>query len=51
MIVGGDPNGYVFFTENFTQLHSKQITVHYWDELVKKSCEGCEVKRHKQNNT
>ena len=40
MIVGANPNGYVFFTRDlpiaFKTDHSQ-----LWDELVKKSCEGC----------
>ena len=40
MIVGADPNGYVFFTRAlpiaFKTDHSQ-----LWDELLKKSCEGC----------
>jgi hypothetical protein len=41
MVVTSDPFGYVFFVEKhpvaFKTDHNPM-----WDELVKKSCEGCE---------
>ena len=43
MIVGGDPNGYVFFTRTYP-IAFKTDHNPLWDELVKKSCvgKGCE---------
>ena len=43
MIVGGNPNGYVFFTRTYP-IAFKTDHNPLWDELVKKSCvgKGCE---------
>ena len=43
MIVGADPNGYVFFTRTYP-IAFKTDHNPRWDELVKKSCvgKGCE---------
>ena len=43
MVVGGNPNGYVFFTRTYP-IAFKTDHNPLWDELVKKSCvgKGCE---------